>query len=206
MGNAVLPSLPGLKWDVVNAPEFHTKIKRAVSGKELRAAFMAYPLWTFKLSYEALRAGLAGTEKATLMGFGLARQGSFDSFLYDNPADNSVTAMPFGTGDGTTAAFQLTRAIGAGGFTFTEPVQNVNGSPGIYVAGVLKTLTTHYTISSTGMITFVTPPTAGQALTWSGAFYYRCRFLNDAADFKNFMKDLWSLDKLEMVGAPGNKV
>jgi uncharacterized protein (TIGR02217 family) len=198
--------LPGLKWDVINAPEFRTHAQRAVSGRELRAAFMQYPLWTFRLAYEVLLAGLAGTEKDTLLGFFLARQGSFDSFLYDNPADNTATAMPFGTGDGTITAFQLTRALGAGGFSFAEPVQNLNGAPGIYVAGTLKTVTTHYTISATGLVTFVTAPAAGQTLTWTGAFYYRCRFLNDMSEFKNFMKDLWSLDKLEFIGAPGDKV
>lgn len=206
MSNAVLPTLSGLKWDIVNAPGFHTKVQRAVSGRELRAAFMDYPLWAFKLAYEVLQSGAAGANLPTLLGFFLSRKGSFDSFLYDNPADNAVTAMSFGTGNGSTTAFQLTRAIGAGGFTFVEPVQNVNGAPSIYVAGVLKTVTTHYTISSTGLVTFVTAPTAGQALTWTGGFYYRCRFLNDMADFKEFMKDLWSLDKLEMIGAPGDKV
>ena len=31
--------------------------------------------------------------------------------------------------------------------------------------------------SSTGMVTFVTAPAAAAALTWTGAFYWRCRFL-----------------------------
>src|SRR5262249_23333839 len=50
---------------------------------------------------------------------------------YSDPNDNTVTAMPFGVGDGTTAAFQLQRSIGGG----VDIVQNVNQSvsaPKIY--------------------------------------------------------------------------
>lgn len=204
MGNAVLPVLPGLTWNCVSAPNFSTKVQRAVSGRELRASFRAYPLWTFRLGYEVLRDGAAGVELDTLLGFFLARQGSFDSFLYSAPSDNAVTAMPFGTGDGATTVFQLTRALGAGGFSFTEPVQNLNGTPSIYVAGVLQT--SGVTIGATGLVTFAAAPAAGQVLTWSGSFYYRCRFKDDVADFEQFLQGLWALKKLEMIGAPGNKV
>lgn len=63
-----------------------------------------------------------------------------------------------------------------------------------------------YTITATGLLVFVTPPAAGSAITWSGTFYYRCRFLDDSADFSKFMQGLWELKKLDMKGATGNKV
>lgn len=200
MGNAVFPVLAGLKWDIGMSPEFSTAVKRSVSGCELRANLMAYPLWTFRLAYEVLRDDVANNELKNLCGFFLLRKGGFDSFLFTQPSDSSVTAESFGSGNGIATAFQLTRSYGG----FVEPVMNVNGSPAIYVGGVLKTPTTHYTISSTGMVTFVTAPTG--ALTWTGSFYYRVRFLMDGADFNQFMKDLWDLKKLEFVGSTGNKV
>lgn len=200
----MFPALAGLKWDIGSAPSFKTRVQRAVSGRELRAALMQYPTWTFKLGYEFLRDGVAGSDLNTLRGFFLARQGSFDSFLYSAPSDNAVTAMSFGTGDGATTVFQLTRALGAGGFAFVEPVQNLNGTPSIYKDGVLQT--SGVTIGATGLVTFAAAPTAGQSLTWTGNFYYRCRFKDDSADFEQFMQDLWSLKKLEFIGAPGNRV
>ena len=206
MSGYVFPVLPGLAWNVVMSPAFSTSVKRAVSGRELRASFMAYPLWDFSLSYEFLRDGNRGADLDTLGGFFLNMKGQFDSFLFTSPADNTVSAMNFGSGNGSTTAFQLTRAFGAGGFPFVEPVQNLNGNPAIYVGGVLKTLTSDYTISSAGVVTFVTPPDNAAALTWSGSFYYRCRFKQDSAEFSEFMKDLWDLKKLAFVGAPGNKV
>lgn len=154
---------------------------------------MAYPLWKYTLTYEVLRDDTVNNELKTLAGFFLARQGQYDSFLFTDPDDSAVTAQSFGTGDGTTLAFQLIRTYGG----FAEPVQNVNGAPSIYVAGALKTVTTDYTISSTGLVTFTVAPTAGQALTWTGSYYQRCRFLMDAADFEKFMRQLWELKKIQ---------
>ena len=197
MSNAVFPVLPGLKWGVPLIPNFRTKIQEAVSGKELRGSFMAYPNWDIHLSYELLRNDGAA-ELKTLGGFFLQRRGAWDDFLYDNPDDNSVTDYQFGTGDGATKDFQLTRAFGAGGVTFVEPVQNVNGSPSIYKGGVLQSAPTHYSLGATGIVSFVTAPANGVALTWTGAYYYRCRFKQDLAEFSKFMKDLWELKKLEL--------
>lgn len=189
MSNAIFPVLAGLDWNVLKTPVWKTRIQEAVSGKELRAAFMSYPLWKFSLSYTVLRANAANAELQSLMGFFNARQGMFDSFLYSDPTDNSVTGQSFGTGDGSTTAFQLVRSLGG----FSEPIQNVNGTPTIYVNG---TATAAFTLGSTGVVTFTTAPAAAAVLTWTGNFYFRCRFLQDSSDFDNFMKDLWTLKKL----------
>jgi hypothetical protein len=110
--------------------------------------------------------------------------------------------MGFGTGTGTQTVYQMTRSYGG----YVEPVNNLNAAPLIYVAGVLKTVTTDYTINSTGQITFVAAPANGAALTWTGTFYYRCRFLNDSIDPMQFMQNLYDLGKLDFVGSPINKV
>lgn len=201
MSNAVFPTLPGLGWSVTKQPNWSTRIQKSVSGRELRAQFYAAPLYKIGLTYEVLRAATAYAELQSLMGFFNNRQGSFDSFLYTDPTDNSVTGQSFGAGDGSTRAFQLVRAYGGN----TEPVMNLNGNPAIYINGALKTLTTDYTISN-GMVTFVAAPSGGGALTWTGNYYYRCRFMQDAADFENFMYQLWTLKKLELWGCLGNKI
>lgn len=201
MGNAVFPVLPGLGWNIGKAPNWATRIQKAVSGKELRAALMSYPVYKISLTYEVLRAETAYAELQSLIGFFNNRQGAFDSFLYNDTSDNAVTAQNFGTGNGSATAFQLIRTLGGN----VEPVMNLNGNPSIYVAGVLKTLTTDYSLSN-GMVTFVAAPANGAALTWSGSYYYRCRFLQDAADFENFLYQLWALKKLELWGCLGTKI
>lgn len=202
MSNSIFPVLAGMAWNVTRTPSFNTITHRSASGREARSALQAFPLWTFGLSFEVLRAAVAFSELQTLGGFFLARQGQYDSFLYSDPTDNSVTAQSIGTGDGTTTKFQLVRAWGS----FVEPVMNVNGAAVIKVNGVVKTLTTDYTIDAAGMVTFVVAPASSATITWTGAYYYRVRFTQDTAEFNQFMKDLWELKKLEFVGSTGNKV
>ncbi len=200
MSNAVLPTLAGLAWDVTTSPQFNTRAHRAMSGSEVRSASMVYPLWKFGLKYELLRNDNINNELKTLAGFFNARQGQFDSFLYSNPTDNSVTAQQIGVGDGVQTQFQILRDFGG----YVEPVQNLNGAPSIFLNGALQS--TGYTISATGLLTFTFAPAAGGAITWTGSFYYRCRFLSDALDLNQFMKNLFNLSKLEFIGSPMNKV
>ncbi len=191
MSNAIFPTMPGIKWGSTKTPIWSTKVQKSASGRELRASYYSYPDWKFSLSYEVLRAN-ALAELQTLVGFFNARQGSFDSFLYQDSDDKAVTSQAFGVGDGVTTKFQLARDFGG----FIEPVVATSGSPSIYVGGALKTPATHYTLAD-GLVTFTTAPASGIFLTWTGEFYYRVRFVQDSADFEQFLHQLWSLKKIE---------
>jgi uncharacterized protein (TIGR02217 family) len=193
MSNAVFPSFPGLTWNVVRRPKWNTITKSSVSGREFRSAQYSYPIWQYKMSYEVLRARSALQEMQQLAAFFNARQGSYDTFLYTDPDDNSVAAQQFGVSNGSQVAYQLVRSFGG----YTEPIFDVNSAPMIYNAGALQTAGTHYNISSTGLVTFVSPPALNNVLTWAGTFYWRCRFMQDQAEFNQFMRQLWELKTLE---------
>lgn len=193
MSNAVFPSFPGLKWDVAKIPIWRTLIQTAANGKELRAPLMSFPLWRFTLSYEVLRAASAYAELQSLMGFFNLRNGAYDSFLYTDPDDNSVTDQLIGTGNGTATQYQIVRTYG----NFIEPIQNINAITNVKVNGVVKSSPADYTVNSLGVITFTVAPPNGQPVTWTGTFYFRVRFLQDMAEFSQFMKHLWELKKLE---------
>ena len=201
MSNAIFPTLPGIDIRVRKTPIWSTEVKTAVSGKELRAAFYSTPLYKFGVSFNVLRAG-AEAELQSLVGFFNDRRGRFDNFLFVDQSDNAATAQQFGVGDGNTASFQLVRALG----TNIEPVMNLNGAPAIYIDGVLKTVTTDYTIDAYGMVTFVSPPSNGAVLTWTGNYYYRCRFERDSIDFEHFLWRLWEAKRVEMIGSLGTKI
>jgi uncharacterized protein (TIGR02217 family) len=192
MSNAVFPALLGLKWNIKRTPIWKTLSQESVSGKELSVALMTYPNRRYSLAYEVLRAG-AEAELQTLEGFFNARQGRHDTFLYSDPDDYTVTDQTFGTGTGAATVFALLRTRGG----FSEPVQSLNSAPVLKVAGVTQTLGTHYTISALGLVTFVTAPANGAALTWSGTYYWRCKFIQDMAEFDQFLQDLWQLQRLE---------
>jgi hypothetical protein len=119
----VFPALLGLAFSVHKKPRFDTRIAKSVSGREVRNAFMQYPIWTFELTYDYLPDRTAGvTDLKNLQGFFLKRQGSFDTFLYLDPDDNTAVAAPIGTGDGVTTQFYWARDMGG----FVEPVGQIN--------------------------------------------------------------------------------
>lgn len=193
MSDAIYPDLPGIKPEIKRTPMWKTLRQESVSGKVLTAALMTYPSRKYMLAYEFLRAGTE-QELQNIEGFFNARQGSFDTFLFNDPDDRAVTDQTFGTGNGTTTAFPLLRTRGG----FSEPVQSVNGAPVIKVSGVTQVTPTNYTISTLGVVNFVVAPLAGAALTWTGAYYWRVRFLLDMLDLDKFLHDLWKLNRIEL--------
>jgi uncharacterized protein (TIGR02217 family) len=195
MSNAVLQLSPGLSWPIIKSTQNSTTVKTAVSGREYRKANWSSPKYVYQFIWDVLRQGQVNganyTEMAYLMGFINARQGSFDSFLYTDPDDSTVSLQQFGTGDGSSKVFQLVRTLGG----YIEPVFDLNGSPNIFDNGSLLTNGVNYTINSYGVVTFVAAPAGGHALTWTGAFYWRCRFQLDNADFSKILTNIWELQQ-----------
>ncbi|MBF0098361.1 MAG: DUF2460 domain-containing protein [Magnetococcales bacterium] len=204
---AIFPSLPGMSWELKKTPEFRTSIQTAVSGREQRGAFRAYPVWRFTLLFDWLRAGNLPHDYEELQGFFLMHRGSFTSFLFLDPTDSLCVDMPFGKGNDIQAQFQLTRSFGFNtSFTFAEPVENLKSVTAIKLDGQLLSAPGDYTVSGTGLVSFTVPPTSKSIITWSGIFYYRCRFAEDTADFARTLPNLWELRELAFIGAPGNRI
>lgn len=209
MSSAVFPALPGLTWNITRTPQFSTKIQQAVGGRRIAAAFQPYPIRKWTLEYEFLRAytpvgGSPFTEWQTLEGFFNARQGSFDTFLFDDPEDDTATAMIFGTGNGSQTAFQLGRTLGG----FFEFVYNVygatfSGAPAIYNNAVLQTAGVDYNLSASGVVTFTSAPAGGHSLTWTGTFRWRCAFEQDATEFNMFAQHFWAAKSVSFLSVLG---
>jgi hypothetical protein len=60
-------------------------------------------------------------------------------------------------------------------------------------------LGTDYTISASGVITFTAAPAAAAVLTWTGSYYWRVRFKQDATEFSQFMQKLWEARTVELI-------
>ena len=196
MSNAVFPTLPGLAWEFKRVPMHKTQIKETVSGREYRGQLMNSPRYTYKATYEFLRDQRQGyDELRPLLGFFNARSGSFDDWLFNDADDNAATAMQFGLGDGATTQFQLTRTLGG----TAEPVYEPNGAVSIFKSAVLQAQPGACSVSATGLVTFVAAPAAAAPLTWTGAFYWRCRFVQDQLEFAKFAYRLWNLKTCDFI-------
>lgn len=173
---------------------FKTIVKTPASARgEIRYGLQPYPIWSWDWPVNFVRGAeqVAGSDYQYLVGFGLAMGGMLSDFLLEDQYDNAVSNQYFGTGDGSTTQFQLTRSIGIG----TDIVQNLNGTPTI--AGSPGSLPS-YTIGSTGIVTFGSAPPAGMVLTWSGSYYFRVRFDSDESDFQQFLDQCWSMVSLKL--------
>ena len=191
-----LPVLPGQGWSVHKRPTFSTRVASHVSGREVRQANYAATLYEFEVSYEGLASaglpGLGASSLQALMGFFLAAQGQFGTFLYADPTDDAVAGQPLGIGDGATTRFTAVRALGG----TVEAVGWVTGLGTVAVGGVAQS-SSAYALLAPNTLSFTTPPAAGAAVTADFTHAFLCRFLDDQQDFENVMSGLWQLASLK---------
>jgi len=124
----LFPVLPGQGWSTHKAPAFSTLVATHVSGREVRDALYANPIWRFELTFNALDGtpegnygGVGLSSLQSLMGLYLQCQGQFGEFVYYDPTDFSVNGQTFGVGDGSTTTFQLTRSLGGFSEAIVQP-------------------------------------------------------------------------------------
>jgi uncharacterized protein (TIGR02217 family) len=175
-------------------PRFNTTAQEtaALQGS-VYVANAVYPAWDFTFEIPLLEGRIDDPNStiAQLLGLYMAAKGRAGVFLFSDPRDNTVTNYQFGAGDGTSQAFQLVRPIG----NAQDIVQNVNGTPTIYINGIP---TTAYSLDSKGVVTFNTPPASSAALSWTGTFYFMLKFKQDSlADLELFFEGKWSISTLE---------
>ena len=190
------PVLPGQGWSVHKRPTFSTRVAGHVSGREVRRSNYSNTLYEFEIAFDGLASsgfpGLGSTSLQTLLGFYLACQGQFGTFLYNDPTDSAVKAQAIGTGDGSTTSFTMVRALGG----FAEPVGWVTGIGNVYLAGVAQS-SSAYALATPNTLTFTTAPAANTAITADFTYAFVCRFLDDQEDFDNVMSGLWQLQSLK---------
>jgi uncharacterized protein (TIGR02217 family) len=120
------------------------------------------------------------------------RRGRLYGFRWRDRLDNSsaapgstaaATDQAIGSGDGTTATFQLVKTYGAAYAPYQRPiVKPVDGSVLVAVAGAEATAGTDFTVdSTTGIVTFLAGhiPASGAAVTAGFMFDVPVRFDTD---------------------------
>lgn len=218
MSNRIFPQLPGLGWPVNRSPYFSTTVSVAKSGQEVRLPNYPFELEQFELPINHEHQKYPA-DFQKLLAFFVASDGAFDSWLYQDPTDNYTVNnsiyeglnLPtgagqnvIGTGDGVTLAFQLTRAIGG----VSRPIFDINGitatlappitSPyvNVFVSG--SPVLSGFTVSATGMLTFVSAPASLAPIAADFSFFKRCRFNEDNLEFSNFLQYIFKTGKVKM--------
>lgn len=213
MSDVLFPELPGLDWDLTKTPMFNTKIMQSVNGRELRASYQAVPKYQISMSFAFLRESKGRKELQQLEGFFLERRGSFDSFLFKMPEDHEFQCTFIG--DGVQTSFQLYKQINTTQIPLQHTQAEQSEDPLMWDEVASKPMWSdpndqmwllQFGITTNGLLQMPIPLAAGESITISGTYYYRCRFADDEQQYTNFMSKLWKAGKVEMVGSLGNKV
>jgi len=168
-------------------PQRRTDVVALGSGREERNARWAHSRRRYDAGYgvktlEALSAVVAFFEERRGLLYGFRWRDRLD---HSSATSDSVTPtdQAIGTGDGTTAAFQLVKTYGSVYAPYQRPVvKPVNGSVRVAVAGVEQALGSAFTLdATTGVITFLAGhiPASGQAVTAGFLFDVPVRFDTD---------------------------
>lgn len=166
----------------VTVNDWNTQIHVLPNGNQTRIARQSQTLGRWSIDVELANK----TEHKALRNFKLAVKGAAIAFRFkdwtDYESDGQQNCSP-AVGNGVTTAFQLqkTYEAPAGGTSYVRTVTKpVASSIEIYKAGVLQTLTTDYTVSSsTGVVIFVVAPGIGESVKAVFEFDKPAHFVND---------------------------
>lgn len=170
--------------------EFNTTVNPGIGGDEQRNKNWSRARRRFMLAFNGKDFEYYKLVRAFFLNVG----GMADAFRMYWPLDSQATGETIGTGDGVITAFQLKKSYSVGSrsysFTIKKPitadVETFDGTfltntVKVYDNGVLKTLTTDYTVdSTTGIVTFVTAPVTGHLITADCQFHIPVRFDTDS--------------------------
>ena len=185
-------------------PERRTQIVELASGDEERNASWANSRRRYDVSYGIRRAD----DLATVVAFFEARNGRLHGFRFRDWSDYksglpsnvpSPLDQPMGTGDGTTSAFQLVKHYTSGAQSWTRTITKpVAGSVRVAMAGVEQSAGWSVD-TTTGLVTFATPPGADVAVTAGFEFDVPVRFDSDTLDVTLDIERLGSITSIPLV-------
>ncbi len=198
MSSQVFPTLSGLEWDIKRSPIWGgTTIQESVSGKRTAIQNWSYPRYSWEVSVSVLPSAAslnntpASADFQTLFGFFNSRGGRFDTFLYTDTDDNSVTGQTISIGNSSAKTFQIVRTFGG----FIEPVLAPHTVSAVYLNSVSQgsSLWSVQSWGSTapGVLTFTSAPTSTQTITSDFTYYFPVRFDEDSMTYNLFMKYLY---------------
>jgi len=173
-------------------PNFKTWVYEGHSGKEQRNIGWA----TSKARYDVSHAVKDKADMDALRSWFYAMQGRAYGFRFKDWGDYELTDEQIGTGDGVTSVFKIIKTYTIGVNSYIRRIfKPIATGLVVKVNGVTQTLTTHYTVdTTTGAITFVSPPTSTHPITVTCEFDVPVRFDTDTfgASHEGWLMESWS--------------
>jgi len=178
-----------IAYGAQGGPQYSTAVVITASGYEQRNL-----LWAASRMAWNVATGLKQQAQLdVLIAFFRARKGRAYGFRFKDWSDYQATAQAIGTGDSTTKTFQLVKNYVSGSYGETRTINKpVVGTVVVYLAGVMQS--SGWSVdTTTGIVTFVTAPGTGVAVTADYQFDVPVRFDTDsmAATLENVTQSDW---------------
>lgn len=154
---------------------YNTSIVAGGGGYEYRNQVWAAPRRRFEFSY----ANKDASEVRTLMAFVDDRRGALHPWLLKDWGNFQLTneSILVATGGETTA--QIKQTWGPDNAIAIDRKHIKSGTLAVKKNGVTQTVSTHYTVNTTGPITFTGALSAADVITVTAEFYHKVRFEAD---------------------------
>ena len=185
-------------------PQRRTQVVELASGYEERNASWANSRRRYDVAYGIRRAD----DLAAVVAFFEARNGRLHGFRFKDWADyksclpsqiSAATDQAIGTGDGSTKTFQLVKRYASGAQAWVRIITKpVAGSIAIALNGT-PTPSGWSVDATTGLVTFVSAPASGVAITAGFAFDVPVRFDTDTLDVTLDLERLGSITSIPLV-------
>lgn len=154
-------------------PQFKTSILGFGTGTEQRNQEWANARGVWDVAYGVQNKA----DYSSLIDFFTARRGMLHGFRFKDWSDFEATLVLLGTGDGIELDYQIVKTYGDAQSTYTRNITRpIASTILVYVNAVLQTITTDYTITAKGFITFVVAPPSMEDVTCTFEFDVPCRF------------------------------
>lgn len=185
-------------------PQRRTQVVELASGDEERNASWANSRRRYDVAYGIRRAD----DLAAVVAFFEARNGRLHGFRFKDWADYksclpsqipAATDQAIGTGDASTKTFQLVKRYASGAQAWVRIITKpVAGSVAIALNGT-PTSSGWSVDAATGLVTFVSAPASGVAITAGFAFDVPVRFDTDTLDVTLDLERLGSITSIPLV-------
>lgn len=186
----------------MGGPVFNTQVNRTFGGHESSIILWQYPLHRFDIGYGISHSGDTDTFN-DVRDFFYARRGRGYGFRFKDWSDYKIINGLIGIGDASDATWQIVKVYDDTVRSFSRRITRiVAGTLEVRVNGVLKVLTTDYTVNmDTGLITFGGSdiPGVGEEIRVTCEFDIPVRFEKDDLAMEVLLQEVSTIPEIPVI-------
>lgn len=171
--NEVIDACEGFGWS--GGPEFNTRIKVLLNGRERRNANWSQARHRYALPFQ----NISGTQYSAIRQMFEVCMGMLHAFQYIDPLDNVADNEEFGIGTGALETYQLSKLSAIDGVIYQREVYALATNPAVTSNNV--PIVPSFIDLDRGLVEINAP--FGEVLRWSGSFRVWVRFNQDWLPF-----------------------